>query len=432
MKFSELLRNKAFWLMDAIKAGVKKKHYNDIKFIIENPLAERSVVKKKEYLKNLLTHATSTTSYYKEYIKYQTIEDFPVINKGIIKEKFKEFESSEYLNKKRFPVQTSGSTGTPFMAYQNAKKRLRNTADNIYFSELAGFKIGYQLTYFRLWNAFEKKSFITKWLQNVVAIDVFHLTQDSLKKQILDKLRHEKSTVSWLGYASAYEEICKYMDRKKIMPIPGKIKSMIAMSEKLNEYTIQSIHKYFGADVVSRYSNVENGIIAQQPLGDAKHFIINEASYYVEILDLKSNTPVQDGKPGRIVITDLFNYSMPMIRYDTGDVGVKDFINGKAVFTNVQGRKRDIITNADGDIILANLVFIFNKYLELKQCQMIQKDHGVYVFKLNTDKKFDREDEFIEEFKLYLGASSKITIEYVDDIPLLASGKRRVMVNEML
>ena len=73
-----------------------------------------------------------------------------------------------------------------------------------------------------------------------------------------------------------------------------------------------------------------------------------------------------------------------------------------------------------------------SKYQELKQCQLIQKAHGTYGFKLNTEKAFLREEEFIAEFKEYLGKDANISIEYVDEIPLLASGKRRVMVNEMI
>ena len=52
---------------------------------------------------------------------------------------------------------------------------------------------------------------------------------------------------------------------------------------------------------------MENGIIAQQSI-DSNNYIINWASYYVEILKLDKDTPVEQGEIGRIVVTDLYNY----------------------------------------------------------------------------------------------------------------------------
>jgi phenylacetate-CoA ligase len=432
MKFFELLRNKMFWLVDTLKGSKKRNHYNEIKFIIENPASSKAISIKKEKLQEVLKHAINSTKYYKSYQNFTSIEDFPVVNKNIIRDNFSAFQSEKFINLPKFTVSTSGSTGTPFKVHQNIDKRLRNMADTIFFSEKAGFKIGNRLTYFRMWNAFEKKGSITRILQNIIPVDVFEMKEKNLIGRIIKDLTKSKSTNSWLGYASAYEEICKYLDHKKSSPISSNLKSVIAMSERLNEYTKQSIYKYFGTEVVSRYSNVENGILAQQPLGNKKYFEINEASYFVEILAVDSNKRVKDGESGRIVITDLFNYSVPMIRYDTGDIGIKDAQDSKAIFKEVNGRKIDQIYNTKGQMIPTNLVLLVNNYPELKQCQLIQKALGTYHFKINLEQEFYRINEFLNEFKVYLGEDAKITIEYVDEIPLLASGKRRVMVNEMI
>jgi phenylacetate-CoA ligase len=58
------------------------------------------------------------------------------------------------------------------------------------------------------------------------------------------------------------------------------------MSEGLSEYAKKSIHTYFGKYPVSRYSNVENGIIAQQLPDGSNSFVVNWASYYIEILKM--------------------------------------------------------------------------------------------------------------------------------------------------
>ena len=69
---------------------------------------------------------------------------------------------------------------------------------------------------------------------------------------------------------------------------------------------------------------MENGILAQQKTASENEFIINWASYHIEILNIDTNELAPNGTVGRIVVTDFFNYAMPLIRYDTGDLGVID------------------------------------------------------------------------------------------------------------
>jgi phenylacetate-CoA ligase len=42
---------------------------------------------------------------------------------------------------------------------------------------------------------------------------------------------------------------------------------------------------------------------------------------------------------------------------------------------------------------------------------------------------FTKEDKLVQEFKQYLGADANFSVEYVDEIPLLASGKRKKIAN---
>ena len=72
--------------------------------------------------------------------------------------------------------------------------------------------------------------------------------------------------------------------------------------------------------VYARYSNIENGIIAQQNQ-NKDDYLINSASYHIDIYSLQNDSLLKHGELGRIVVTDFFNKGMPLIKYDTGDVG---------------------------------------------------------------------------------------------------------------
>lgn len=426
------IRKFAFWSLDKLKGSKIKIELKDIKdsFNLKSykDLQNRNVI----VLEKLLSTTVECSRFYEQYKNYTSLNDFPVINKSIIKENFKSInieskDSSDFIS-----VSTSGSTGTPFKIYQTKGKKARNTADTLFFAESAGFTLGEKLLYLRLWAAYYKKPSLIAKLQNIEQLDVEDF-KDSYMEDLFINLQKDSSPKGWLGYPSAFEKMCNYLDKKKSSPLNCNVKSIIAMSEPLSISTKKKMEFYFQNPVVSRYSNVENGIIAQQ-LPNSDFFKINWASYIVELLDFEKDVPVKEGELGRIVLTDLYNLATPMIRYDTGDVASfiidKDTGNDFPMFKNVQGRITDILRNPEGEVV--NPFIIYNnlyRYPELIQVQLVQKTVNQYTFKINCKGQFNREEEFLNFFKTYLGEEAILDAEYVDEIPLLKSGKRKIIVN---
>ena len=185
--------------------------------------------------------------------------------------------------------------------------------------------------------------------------------------------------------------------------------------------------------VYSRYSNLENGILAQQVPGSGHRYLVNTASYVLEIFKTDTDEPAAPGELGRIVVTDLYNYAMPMIRYDTGDMGVlskeKDEA-GNSYLEIVEGRKLDLLYATDGTLVSSYIVYKnMWQYTEILQYQLVQYGAKDYLFKINMEGPFTKEEKLVQEFKQYLGADANFRVEYVDEIPLLASGKRKKIAN---
>lgn len=434
MTFSETIRNWFYWLQDAVRGAEVRRHLDDIAAI----MTECNISKLKELeaqrLTRILRHACATTGYYKRFDPDEGVSSFPVIDKNIVRHNLPEFLSKSFSAQERIPVVTSGSTGTPFKSFQNRAKKHRNTADTLYFASLGGYTLGNKLYYFKIWSDYNRKSTLLQKMQNIVPVDVLNLKAQA--EEVIRDLNRNSSPVSFLGYVSAFETLCKHIDRSHTLSDKLKVRSIITMSESLNDYTKFSSEKHFGCPVLSRYSNIENGIIAQQTLADREVFTINRASYYVEILDVAKDEPVPYGILGRIVVTDYFNDVMPIIRYDTGDLGVMQerVIDGvpQLVFTRIEGRRLDQIYNTRGELISSYIVYKnMWKYTELEQYQFVQKGKRSYVFRVCISDRFEREQQLIDEFKAYLGADADFQIEYVKEIPLLSSGKRKKVVNEM-
>jgi phenylacetate-CoA ligase len=327
---------------------------------------------------------------------------------------------------------TSGSTGTPFVVYHDNDKRARNAADTIYFAQLTGYSVGDRLFYLKIWSAYNHKRKLTQWLQNIEPIDVLNFN-DSEVESLLDTIETTQESYALLGYASAIERICCYLEKSSREPLKKRPSSSITMSESLNDRTKACFQRYFGTPLFSRYSNIENGIIAQQTPESGHRFLVNSASYHVELLSLTEDKPAKPGELGRIVITDFFNLQMPLIRYDTGDTGILANESGDESFRYfdlVEGRKMDLLYATDGSLVSSFVVYKnMWQYTEIEQYQLEQFGRVDYLMRITAKNPIAKESQLIAEFKTFLGRDANIQIEYKHEIPLLASGKRKKIIN---
>ncbi len=419
------LRAAVFWLKDFLLLGKMKFAYSQI---------EKGIKTGKENIEQreaLLEWAKREVPYYRQY-KDCSFEQLPVVNKSIIKDGGDNFKADFWKGKTLHKETTSGSTGTPFEVVQDPGKRKRAQADSLYMSDFAGFHLGTRLYYIRVWNNLNKKSRLKTLLTNIVMQSSDNLSDDSLEA-FLRQLENDHQEKSILAYASSLTALYQWMKRTG-RKTTAKVACFITMSESFPDDAREGLKELFGCPVVSRYSDQECGLISQQcALGTEYH--INTASFYVEILDLDKDVPVEDGRLGRIVVTDLYNRAMPLIRYDTGDLGVMSHececgYHGK-VLKRVEGRRVDFITATNGNLL--SPVTIINamwEYNDLLQWQFVQHAEGEFEMKLNcSTSPYAREAEMLKDIKGYVGDDARIKITYVDEIPLLASGKRKCVLN---
>lgn len=248
---------------------------------------------------------------------------------------------------------------------------------------------------------------------------------DASLERIRCLLKQDKSINSALAYASTYEHLVNYLTACGDNPDMFNISLFVTGSEVLDMQYKKRIKETIGCDIVDRYSNQENGIIAQTP-DMSDEFIVNTASYYVELLKLDSDQDADDGELGRIIVTDLYNFAMPIIRYDTGDLAIKCEASNDGIkrFKTVQGRRVDTIYDTKGNrltpISICNYMW---GYTKLKQYQFIQEGAKKYTLKVNGGEGIYTRAEFERTLKDILGHDAEIDIQFVDTIPVLASGK---------
>jgi len=422
------IRKNAFWILEYLKGNQIRKHYNEIKSLLESPNSADSKSLKEQRLNELINHAISTSPFYKGK-NYKNISDFPVVTKTGIIDNFEQFKSSKFSNQNLKEVSTSGSTGIPFKILHNNNKTKRNSADAIFFSSQANYILGQKLIYIKLWDEKSYKSNTLLFYQNIIPFNILKNSNYEIE-ELLNKIKNISGKKTIIVYPSFLEKICKYLDAYND-DTNYEINSIITMSESLNHYEKNSASKYFDSPVFERYSNMENGIIAQQTYDSGSNYKINTASYYVEILKIDSDEPAKNGEVGRIIITDLFNYAMPLIRYDTGDMAAFEK-SDTSTFLKIYGRRMDMIYDTKGRAVFPFIFYRISSFSVHKQYQFIQDKEKEYTFKLNSTKEKTQETEMVAYFKKYLGNDAIFNFVYVDEIPLLTSGKRKKAVNNYI
>ena len=322
---------------------------------------------------------------------------------------------------------TSGSTGTPFSVIQDLRKRKRTIADLKVFGELCNYPSHERMVFFRVINSKLHRTAEQEDRENIYYIDSSDLGDEHLE-QMKNVILEKKPRIVF-SYSSTLIELAKYIERTGIPAEGFTMQSVLTGGEGLSDENRKLLEKVFGCTVYRRYSDMEMGILGQDT-GDGSEYSLNWGSYYFECLKLDRDEPVEPGEAGRIVVTDLFNYAFPMIRYDTGDLGIMDSSKNEEfpVLKEIYGRVRDCVYAVNGTLISPAKIFVTMWGSKaIKQWQFIQENKDSYVLKLNCSDKIDSE-MYISKFKEILGETADIKIEIVDEIPVTSSNKRRAVI----
>lgn len=400
--------------------GVIFSQYEEVKQVLN----DKEMIWVEQRLQDIKRHAIEQTEFYKDY---KETDEFPVVNKMTLIENYDACLAKAGYQTPTHISSTSGSTGTPFSVTQDFKKRNRTIADLKVFGELCDYPSHERMVFFRVISSKLHRTPEQEDRENIYYIDSSDLSDAHLEEMKMALL--EKKPRIAFSYSSTLVELAKYIDRTGVPQNGFAMTSVLAGGEGLSDENRELLEKVFGCTVYRRYSDMELGILGQD-MGNGSEYILNWGSYYFETLKIESDEPAEPGEAGRIVITDLFNYAFPMIRYDTGDLGILDCSDKNQLpkLKEIYGRVRDCVYTTDGRLISPAKVSVMMWGSEgVKQWQFIQKTKDNYVLKLNCDREI-KEETYITKFKGLLGTDANITIQLVDEIPVTSSNKRRAVI----
>ncbi len=423
MTVGSWVRRTGFWTIDRMRGGPVHRHYEDIRAAMERGGADPAV------LQGMLEHATRTTPAYEPYAGC-ALTEFPVLERGTLKRDAALYRSRAGGAGDMTERHTSGSSGSPLVIGQDAEKRRRAIADAIYFNELGGQRVGDRLLWLYATRLVAKPR-RQRYLQNFIPVD--HVGLDERRMEAIVRTLRRARVNGVLSIASTLAAVARHLERTGQAPAALGLRVVISSGETLDPRTRQRIRDAFGCPVVDRYANEENGVLAcTRPDGQVLH--LNRASYHFEFLKLDSDEAEVPGRLARVVLTDLHNRAMPMIRYDTGDLAIvtDPDENGTVALARIEGRRADVIHTPDGGQLSAPTVstIMVMRVPDIEQYQLVQVGPARYRLTVVLGEANYSHDELADGLREVLGPDARIEVETVPSIAQSPSGKRRVVFRE--
>ncbi|MFV8571125.1 phenylacetate--CoA ligase family protein [Marinobacter sp. SBS5] len=396
-------------------------------------------------LKALLLHAEKHSPHYRELFKqhdlkaddiktFRDLERIPVTTKQDIRNGGDRFISDSHDKRTLVRSKTGGSTGVSLSLFFDEACQEKRNAAQLMADRWSGWDLGMKRA--SVWGnppvpGSVKQKLRHNLLDRTIYLDTMDLNDCSMSS-FVDRWRKEKPGAVF-GHAHSIYVFAKYVLLEGITDL--RPQGIVATSMMLLEHERATIQQAFDCEVTNRYGCEEVGLIACEcEQHNGMH--INVPHVYVEFLDTNDN-PVAPGEPGKIVVTDLNNFAMPLIRYRVEDVGVcSDRIcecgRGFPLLEKLEGRVADFLRLPGGGQVagISLVERTLTKVPGIEQMQLIQEQlNEVTINRVKgSDYTDETDNDLLKAMRELFGESVDLSINDVKEIPQEASGKYRFSI----
>lgn len=426
---------------------LKNGSYQQLEFLKEMEkvqyLSQREIVQLQfERLKALVTHAYDTCPFYKERFdrsgfnprKFQSpadLEKVPELTKSDIQANMGSMISRSFPKETLVRDKTGGSSGNPLVFYYQRDRIDSRHAAITRHNRWAGWDIGDKVGL--IWGAYSdlegykklksrlRNSLLTRYL----VLDTSSMTEGKIAGYV-EQLRRYRPKVL-LAYTNSLVLLASYMKDRGVDDV--RPDGIVCTCELLTPESRSLIESVFRCKVFDRYGSREVAVIASEcDRHDGMH--INADNLFLEFT--KEGKGVGYGEVGDILITDLRNIGMPLIRYRIEDMGAPSDATcscgrGLPLMKMMAGRVTDFIVTPEGKIVsgVALATYMITNIEGVGQVQLVQETRDRLTVKLVRNDRYTGETSksLLSNARKFLGDGIRIEIEYVDSIPRSPSGK---------
>ena len=343
--------------------------------------AGKALIRRKR-LEAIVTYAKVNSPYYRELYKDVTasfsLSELPCVNKvdlmahfdqwitdpGVRLSDIEDFTKDpdnigRRFGKKYLVFTTSGSTGNPLtvlcdpsanaiMGAVNTHRTFTRREDFIRFMKKGGRSMGVFATggFYLANSSIRTRLLAMPWKKRQIAITSALLPLP----QIVEELNAFQPAMLG-GYPTVLELLADEQNKGRL-----SLKPVLVMTggEYLSEELRRKLSEAFNCYVQTSYGCTEGGTLAFECT--EHHFHVNDDWILIEPVD-SHNKPVADGtRSDKILITNLFNYTQPFIRYEVSDRVVMHHepcpCGHSSPWLTLEGRTDDMLSFREGDKVI--------------------------------------------------------------------------------
>lgn len=392
-------------------------------------------------LRRLLAHAAGQTPYYRRLFDDagfdpERLDDvsqlggLPLLTKSLIREHLDDMLARNVPRSRLLEASTGGSTGRPLRFYRDLECLGRRKGQEYFFDRWMGYDIGDKVALFvarahtppgmggvkaRLRRATGSRMLaFDPYDTSEAALEAFYRRYRTFRPKVIKSFPNSLYVFARFLDARGYD--------------PGPVTAVSCTGETLYDYQRRLFERVFGCRVFEKYGTFEHGVICCECAEHRGQHIFTDG-LCLEVL--RDGRPAGPGAVGDIVVTDLFNYGMPFIRYRIGDKGVLSDRRCPCgcrlpLLERVLGRDRDLLL-ASGGLAKPGYLFVevFNKNHVPGQFQVIQRVPELVEIRMVRDPQFTAEHRrtVLEAFAGLLGGEVEVRLVEVPEISREASGK---------
>jgi phenylacetate-CoA ligase len=397
----------------------------------------------------LVRHAYATSPFWSRRLdeagvrpeRLRGFDDFraiPVLTKHDLRTHADALRSSCFWGQPLHHKKTSGSTGIAVAVHVDEAAQQWKRACTLRCDEWSGWRLGQPVA--RLWGNPHtgpqgwRRRLRGALLERTHYLDTLRMTEASMAEFARDLRRRPPPLL--FGHAHSLYLFAEFLRARGGAGF--RPRGIIATAMVLHPRERRAIEAVFGRPVTNRYGCEEVSLIACEcERHDGLH--VNAEGVYVEVLR-PDGTPTRPGEAGAVVVTDLVNRAMPILRYEVGDMAVASDRRcpcgrGLPLLERLEGRVADYVVTPAGEMVSGiSLTDHFGTVVPgIAQLQIVQEALDHLLFRIVRDDRFGPASlDHLQALVLErFGPEMDYDCEYVERIPQEPSGKYRFCISKV-
>ena len=399
-------------------------------------------------LQRMLRFSSDHVPFYRDFMAKEGIapEDicdisdldvFPIVTKTMIRDNYGAFLPDvdvDYVE-----GSTGGTTGTPL--------KYRMSKDDYFLGRAllwrgwgyAGYELGDRMVYLGGGSIVSSTSKPLRrkaegFFLNIYGLSSYEMSESNMA-QYVEQIRQLRPRFI-RGYASSLFELARYMNNNRMSNV-YKPKAVFSTADMLTPERREVIERAFGTEIYDQYGLNDGGVSAFE-CEMHQGFHIDMERSILQVVD-EDGKGVEPGEMGRIIASTLHNSAMPLIRYETGDMGtlsreVCPCGNPYPLLSKLNGRIDDFIITPDNKRVHAGFVRVIIKNIDwVREFQTIQTKKDWLVINIVPEGNINFETD-IRKIKAQLTeklTNMQVEIRLCDQLEKSVSNKHQFFISEL-